>query len=211
MRGRVYPHGQGLSKGALFVVNMTRFSTFLAVLVVTGLLTGCQSPKPRPVSESGPRKELRNNCYSLLYQLLEEQKDVSLLRFIKREPSDVKTLITKIAKTSATGGRLLEELARQDPAIRLDDLRLPPGEMATRDAIAATKEKELLSQSGVAFELSLLLTQTEALSYGWHLAKVTSENEPDPERARALAGISEDLKAAYQEVFTLLLAKIKYS
>jgi hypothetical protein len=63
----------------------------------------------------------------------------------------------------------------------------------------------------VAFELSLLLTQTEALSYGWHLAKVTSENEPDPERARALAGISEDLKAAYQEVFTLLLAKIKYS
>ena len=181
----------------------------MAVLLIASLLAGCQSPQPRPVSGAGARQELRNNCYSLLYQLLEEQKDVSLLRFIKREPSDVKTLITHIAKTSATGARLLEALARQDPAIRLDDLRLPPGEVATRDAIAATKEKELLGQSGVEFELSLLLTQTEALSYGWHLAKVTSENEPDPERARALAGISEDLKAAYQEVFTLLLAKIK--
>lgn len=190
-------------------MNMTRFSAFMTVLLVSGLLTGCQSPKPRPVSGAGPRQELLNNCYSLLYQLLEEQKDVSLLRFIKREPSDVKTLITKIAKTSAADGRLLEELARQDPVIRLDDLRLPPGEVVTRDAISATKEKELLGQSGVEFELSLLLTQTEALSYGWHLAKVTSENEPDPDRARVLAGISEDMKTGYQEVFALLLAKVR--
>ena len=97
-----------------------------------------------------------NNCYGLLYQLLEEQKDVSLLRFIKREPSDVKTLVTKIAKTSAAGGQHLEELARQDPAIRMDELRRPPGEVATRGAIAATKEQELLGQSGVEFEVSLL-------------------------------------------------------
>jgi hypothetical protein len=190
---------------------MTRFFTFVTVLWFAGLLTGCQSPKFRPVPGAGPRQELLNNCYSLLYQLLEEQKDVSLLRFIKREPSDVKTLINKIAKTSAAGGKLLEELARQDPAIRLDELRLPPGETATRDAIAATKQKELLGQSGVEFELSLLLTQTEALSYGWHLASVISENEPNPDRAGALAGISKDMETAYQEVYALLLAKINGS
>ena len=168
-------------------------------------LTGCQSPKAvRPV-QSGA--SIRNNCYSLLHQLLDEQKDVSMLRFIKSEHSDVKTLVKRIATTSEAGAKLLEKFAKDDPSIRLDDLRLPPGEVATRDAIASTKEQELLSQTGDKFELTLLLTQTEALSYAWHLAKVAGENEPQPERARALAGIGEDMQKLYHEVFLLLLSK----
>ena len=104
-------------------------------------LTGCQSPKAvRPV-QSGA--SIRNNCYSLLHQLLDEQKDVSMLRFIKSEHSDVKTLVKRIATTSEAGAKLLEKFAKDDPSIRLDDLRLPPGEVATRDAIASTKEQEL--------------------------------------------------------------------
>jgi hypothetical protein len=55
----------------------------------------------------------------------------------------------------------------------------------------------------------LLLTQTEALSYAWHLAKVASENESQPHRARALAGISENMEHLYQEEFAMLLSKIK--
>ena len=86
-----------------------------------------------------------------------------MLRFIKREHSDVKNLIKKIAANSGTGAKLLEEFARHDPSIRLDDIRLPPGELGTRDAIAPTKQKELLGQTGDEFELSLLLTQIEAL------------------------------------------------
>ena len=173
------------------------------------VLTGCQSPKIN--SPSGNNASTRNNCYSLLHQLLAEQKDVSLLRFIKPEHADVKQLVKRIAATSGTGAKLLEKFAKDDPLIRLDDIRLPPGELATRDAIASTKQKELLSQTGGRFELTLLLTQTEALSYGWHLAKVTCENEPQPERARALAGISEDMQNLYHEVFALLLSKIKTS
>ena len=168
-------------------------------------LTGCQSPKAvRPV-QSGA--SIRNNCYSLLHQLLDEQKDVSMLRFIKSEHSDVKTLVKRIATTSEAGAKLLEKFAKDDPSIRLDDLRLPPGEVATRDAIASTKEQELLSQTGDKFELTLLLTQTEALNYASHLAKVVGENEPQPERAHALAGIGQDMQNLYQEVFLLLLSK----
>jgi hypothetical protein len=168
-------------------------------------LTGCQSPKAvRPV-QSGA--SIRNNCYSLLHQLLDEQKDVSMLRFIKSEHSDVKTLVKRIATTSEAGAKLLEKFAKDDPSIRLDDLRLPPGEVATRDAIASTKEQELLSQTGDKFELTLLLTQTEALNYASHLAKVAGENEPQPERAHALAGIGQDMQNLYQEVFLLLLSK----
>ncbi len=173
------------------------------------VLTGCQSPKATPPTQSNP--STRNNCYSLLHQLLNEQKDVSLLRFIKSERAEVKNVVTRIAITSGTGAKLLEEFAKDDPSIRLDDLRLPPAEVATRDAIASTKEKELLGQTGDEFELTLLLTQTEALGYAWHLAKVAGENEPQPERAQALAGISEDMQNLYHEVFVRLLAETKTS
>jgi len=88
-----------------------------------------------------------------------------MLRFIKPEHADVKKLIKQIATTSATGATLLEQFAKDDPTIKLDDISLPPGETATRDAIASTKEKELLGQTGDTFELTLLMTQTEALSY----------------------------------------------
>jgi len=182
-----------------------------AMLSVACILTGCQSPKARAPSPSGSSASTRNNCYSLLHQLLDEQKDVSILRYIKREHHDVKDLVKRIATTSGTGARLLEEFAKDDPSIKLDDIRLPPGELATRDAIASTKQKELLSQTGDEFELTLLLTQTEALSYGWHLAKVAGENEPQPDRARALAGVSQDMENLYHEVFVMLLSKTKSS
>jgi hypothetical protein len=147
----------------------------------------------------------------LLHQLLDDEKDVSLLRFIKPEHADVKNLVKRIAATSGTGAALLEEFAKDDPSLRLDDIRLPPGELATRDSIASTKQKELLGQTGDTFELTLLLTQTEALSYAWHLAKVAGENEPQPDRARALAGLSEDMQNLYHEVFVLLLSQTKSS
>jgi hypothetical protein len=182
-----------------------------AMLSVACVLTGCQSPKAGSPSGSSAAQATRNNCYSLLHQLLDEQKDVSILRFIKPEHSDVKNLVKRIATASGTGARLLEEFAKDDPSISLDDIRLPPGEVSTRDAIASTKEKELLSQTGDKFELTLLLTQTEALSYAWHLAQVTGENESQPDRARALAGVSEDMQNLYHEVFVMLLSKTKSS
>jgi hypothetical protein len=204
--------GQLDFKSGIYFVNTKLILPLLAAMLsVACVLTGCQSPKATPPSPSSAAQATRNNCYSLLHQLLDEQKDVSILRFIKREHSDVKNLIKKIAANSAAGAKLLEEFAKDDPSISLDDIRLPLGELATRDAIASTKEKELLSQTGDEFELTLLLTQTEALSYAWHLAKVTGENEPQPERARALAGISEDMQNLYHEVFVLLLSQTKSS
>jgi len=143
----------------------------------------------------------------LLHQLLDEQKDVSLLRFIKSEHSDVKNLIKKIAAASGAGSQLLEEFAKHDPSLHLNDIQLPPGEESTRDAIASTKKKELLGQTGDEFELTSLLTQTEALSYAWHLAKVAGENESQPDRARALAGVGTDMENLYHEVFVMLLSK----
>ncbi len=152
---------------------------------------------------------MRFNCYSLLHQLLDEQKDVSILRFIKPESSDLNKLMKQIAATSGTGAALLEEFAKDDPSINLKDIRLPPGELATRDAIASAKEKDLLGQTGATFELTLLLTQTEALNYASQLAKVAAGNEPHPERSHALAGLSKDMQNLYHKVFAMLMSQTK--
>ena len=48
-------------------------------------------------------------------------------------------------------------------------------------------------------------------SYAWHLAEVTRENEPQPEHARAVEGVGEDMKNLYQEVFMLLLSRTESS
>ena len=190
-------------------INKLIVPLLASILAAACLLTGGGASNNASASASGAAPCTRNNCYSLLHQLLDEQKDVGLLRFIKREHADVKNLLKKIAADSGTGSKLLEQFAKDDPSIRLDDFGLPNGETAARASIAATKKKELLAQKGDEFELTLLLTQTEALSYAWHLAKIAGENEPQPDRARALAGLSEDMKSLYREVFEMLLSKGK--
>jgi hypothetical protein len=173
------------------------------------MIAGC---RPAPSISTNPANvslATRNNCYSLLYQLLDAQKDVSILRFIKPEQADVKALVIRIAKTSGAGAAQLKQLAAEDASISLNNLELPPGEVSTRDAIASTTKNALLGETGEEFELTLLLTQTEALKYAWHLADVAAKNEPQPERARTLMSLGAEMEGLYQEVFHLMLAKIK--
>ncbi|MDB6122345.1 MAG: hypothetical protein JWQ71_1338 [Pedosphaera sp.] len=134
---------------------------------------------------------------------------MSKLRFIKREEDDIKSLVKKIAVRSGAGAKQLETFAKHDKTIVLTDLRLPPGEEATRKAIASTKQKELLGQHGQEFEMSLFLTQAEALSYGAHLAKVAAQNDAVPERAQYLAGLSEELKGLQKQLVDLMLSRAK--
>ena len=178
----------------------------VAGLIVV-LLAGCQTPVPRAEGRPTSSITIRNNCYSLLHDLLSQQQDIGWLGFIKREEADVELLVKRIAANSGAGARLLERFSQEDPSIHLDVPHLPPGEIATRAAIAATMKHELLGQSGDTFELSRLLAETEALGYAWHLAEVASAHETRTAHARALAGIGEDMQHLRQEVFVLLLSK----
>ena len=100
-----------------------------------------------------------------------------------------------------------ETFAAGDPSLRLDQVALPPGEVATRDAIARTKTKELLKPFNSDFEWYLLLTQAEALSYGWHLAVVAAGNVQRRERAIYLTALGDQLKELYQQTVALMKAR----
>jgi hypothetical protein len=207
-RSRLCREGSISATGVIGTIHLLLLAVMLSAACVL-VLGGCQSPKAGLPSASSAGESTRNNSYSLLYQLLSEQKNVSLLLLIKREQNDVKSLIKKISVASSTGAKLLEEFAKKDPAIKLNDIRLPPGEVATREAIASTKKKELLGRQGEEFERTLLLTQIQALSYACQLAKVAGENESQPERASALASLSKDMENLHHEVLVLLFSKSK--
>jgi len=177
----------------------------ISPLLFAGLLAGCKSPAPQSLANSPDAPTIRNNGYSLMYDLFNDEKDVSVLRFIRPEQTDIKDLTKTISSASKTAAQELEGFARRDPSIHLHDLWLPPGEVATRDAISKTKEKALLTKKGREFELNLLLTQTEALNYAWHIAAVTARYEPDPERARALNDLAHEMEDLFHRAFDLEL------
>jgi hypothetical protein len=172
----------------------------MAMLALLCLFSGCKSPPPEPRAQAGLTETTRNNCYSLLHQLLDDEKDVSMLRFIKGEDTDLKALIKRVSAAAKAGSSQLEAFAKQDPTLALDHYDLPPGEVKTRASISKMEEKDLLHDSGNPFELVLIVTQVEALNYASHLAKVAGENDSQPERALFLKGLSEEMKNLHDEV-----------
>jgi hypothetical protein len=161
---------------------------------------GCATAPVKAKTQTSVSDDTRNNSYSLLYQLLEEEKDVSILRLIKYENQDLKNLIKRVAATARKGGKQLDEFAKKDPSLDLKNIALPPGEDKTRDAIGDAKQKLLLHTSGSEFEITLLLTQIEALNYGAYLAKVAAANDFRPERVEYLKQLSNELLSLHDQV-----------
>ena len=85
---------------------------------------------------------------------------------------------------------------------------LPPGEVATRDAITSTSTRVLVTSSGSEFELNLLLVQAEALAYAWHLGKVAASHDAKQTRANELMAMSEGMQQLHDEVVTLLRSRL---
>jgi len=155
-------------------------------------------PAPAPAPESAAKLQLRNNAASLLRDLLDDEKNVSKV-FIIKNGEEVKELVKLIAATAEANEKELLQLTNADPELNLQALNLPPGEKAVRDAMAKSKEHELLFTSGAQFEFNLMLTQAEAQNYGWHLAVVAAENSSRPEEAAAFTRIGEGMKRLYEQ------------
>ena len=154
---------------------------------------------------------MRNNAVSLLYDLSQDEKNLGKILIIKHGSQEFDGLIKAIALTMGDSGTRLEQLAVADPALKLHALELPSGEKATRDAIARTKEHELLFSSGANFQFELLLTEVDALSYGWHLAKIAADNSTRPEEVRAFTEISAALANLYEQDVTMLKVEAQKS
>lgn len=166
------------------------------------------APKAEVAAESQDSKfAIRNQGYSLLYKLLSDEKNLSKLLLIKKENSDVGELIKKIAQTSGEAAKQMENFSKADPHLHLNMDGLPAAEKETRDLIGKTRAKELITKTGEKFELRILLTQSEALTYGAHLAVVAQSHETDEQRKAFLGQTSQRLQDLHQGVIDLMHAR----
>lgn len=179
----------------------------LALGFAAALLCGsCIAQKASPPAADAGKIAVRNNAASLLADLLGNDKNIAKILVIKHGSAEMERLIRTISKTAGDGEKQLEALAKSDPTLNLHALDLPPGEAAARAAGSKLTEHELLSSSGAAFEFSLLLTQTQALSYGSHLAQIAAANSSLPEQARAFHSLDVALNALYRQVVARMRA-----
>lgn len=120
-------------------------------------------------------------------------------------------MIKAISETAARGHRDLENFAKTDRSVNLRKQGLPAAESATRAAIARVKGKDLLTEGGKEFELQLLLSQNEALTYGMHLAETVAKAESNPERAKYLRQLAGNLGQLQHKVVAMLLANYTWT
>jgi hypothetical protein len=193
------------ARGVNRLVKCVLISCLAAVSICAR--ANAQEPAASTSPDSGPSKiDVRNNAASLLNDLLGDEKNLSKILIIKRHYPRLAVLVKAISKTSGDGQDELEKLAANDKTLSLHALQLPPGETATRAAIQKTKEHELIFSSGQKFEINLLLSQTDALDYGSHLAKIAAENSTSPEQAKTFHSLDVALNALFQRAVVRIRA-----
>jgi hypothetical protein len=183
----------------------------LPALFLLCTLCACHSLRPPAADETvtadGKNLSVRNNSLALLADLLGDEKNLSKILIVKHGSDELAKLVKDISQTSGDGAKTLELLVKTDSGLDLKRTNLPPGEAATRKAIAKTKESILLHSKDVEFEIQLLLTQSEGLNYGVHLAMVAAQNEPNAERVRDFLRLSTQLRDLHERVLAMLRAK----
>jgi hypothetical protein len=175
---------------------------FILVGVVALGLAGCVSQKQPPRSTP---QYVDDHAYALLFDLLGDEKDVSKLLIVKHARPDLMVLVKEISRVAKEEHERLEAFGKADPNLDLKNPGLPVGEVETRKAIAKSKSKELLTEKGKAFEIRLLLSQSEALTYGAHLAQVIAAREINVERAESVRKSGNELNELQRRVFEMLL------
>ncbi|HUS36238.1 MAG TPA: hypothetical protein VM680_12875 [Verrucomicrobiae bacterium] len=180
---------------------MLRIFAVLVLVVFAGCAT---APKAEAPKSEDAALAVRNQGYALLYKLLSDEKNLSKLLLIKKEQADLGELIKRISKVSGEVAEGMEKFSKADGHLHLEVDGLPAVEKEVRDSIGKTRAKELIAKGGQKFELRVLLTQSEALTYGAHLAAVLQRHESDEARRKFLAETSQRLQELHQGVIDLM-------
>jgi hypothetical protein len=163
-----------------------------------------EGPGERPVEAD--KVAVCNNAASLLHDLLGQEKNVSKILLIKKKAPAFEKLIKDISKTADDGAKQLDHLAKDNPSFDLHQMRLPPGEVAAREAQSKAEEHTLLAAKDQTFEFDLLLTQAQALDYASHLAGVAAGNSTIPGEEREFNMLETDLNGLYMQVVAQMRA-----
>lgn len=174
------------------------------LLAGTLVVAGCATVQKVIPTVAWHQARVRNEGYSLLYQLLSQESDAAKILIIKHVDPPVADLIKEIASTCDQAKKNLEQFRTKDRHLNFEVPNLPEIEVKTRAAIQSTETKQLLFSSGKTFEVNFLLTQAEATNYAAHLAQVLRDQETDIFRKKFLDELAQRCTTLHDKVLQLL-------
>jgi hypothetical protein len=186
---------------AILCLGMTGFLCSCALL---NRATGGSKSESESASSRIVASSTNSHGYALLYDLVKDEKDVSKLRFIKHERTELKSLLQEIARVNHDACSRLEAFAKTNHEIDIKNQGLPAAEVQARGAIGKFKQSSILHSKDKDLEIQLLLSENEALTYGSHLAQVVSAAEADPSRKQFLQQLAATLSKLQGNVIDLL-------
>jgi len=156
-------------------------------------------------SDTSERWAYLNGGYHLLYQVCDDESNVSMIFLVKDAPVKIEVYAKHVSKTADESLVILEHMQDREPQLKFDRNPLPAVERDVRASIRSDKEDQLVfDTSGPDFVRAFLVSQIEASSYASNLAKVLEDRETDPRRIQALREVSAKWKAIRQDSFRLL-------
>jgi len=145
-----------------------------------------------------------NDGYSLFYDFCKQESQLSLLLWVKTMPPSISDYAKQISSTATDDMAILKAMGVGDRSLQLDKVSLPSFEISVRQSMADDRKQQLLwGSSGALFVQALTMTQSESTNYGAHVAKVLSETEPNPDRARAIRHMYDQWLALHVEAYRL--------
>ncbi|MGB5474407.1 MAG: hypothetical protein WBQ78_13155 [Gammaproteobacteria bacterium] len=182
-------------------------------LVVLPLLASCDAVCKAVCETSQPAGEIgqpRDIGYAVLKKLLDDEQHVKTLRIVKsiitlsKASDPTAELIDDIATVSARGLDDLETLVALRPAINLDTSSQEQLGSDIFNALRVATARELITATGDDFELSLVLSQIQALRLIGQLLKEIQELDPNPKRQAWLAHLASDYETLYSRAVARL-------
>jgi len=205
-------HRMRLRSTSPLFIALAAGTAVAASAVLTGCASDSKGASPADTSMDGSASSRgatttdlpRRQGYALLYALVTDESKVDGILILKDASPGTKEAIKSIAARTKRAKEDLEALADADSTLKLDAADLPAVEEETRNTISSQTAKLLLTSSGDAFELNLLLTQYEALKYLSALAQALAEREPAGPRKVMLETLSTDARTLHEGVMILL-------
>lgn len=116
-----------------------------------GVLSGYAILEPRAREDAPPTVTASDMSagYALLYELVSNETQSTLLSLIKTESPELNSLLERISETSTATAKELDTLATIHPPPHLKVTHLPRTEQATRDSIDKETRNQILRSHGV--------------------------------------------------------------
>jgi hypothetical protein len=138
---------------------------------------------------------------------MSDESDVGMILWLKHADDSVARLVKAVGERCQAAKKQMDEFPMSDKHIEFNVADLPEVEQKCRELETAEKRHELLSSSGKDFEIYLIFSQAEAMSYANNLCLALEKTEDNPVRKKFLVNLAGQCGDFHERFMKLLLAK----